>query len=242
MTASQIIIDSWNLCKKNAKAFVPYIGALLGVSILTLITDILIGPVDTFDQLIKGLPFVILAALFSLVGLWISLGMITAVASIKKTGSAKPIRTVLTYNAKFLWPVILASILTGLAIGGGFLLLVVPAIIFSVWLTFTTHAILLDNKKVVESLKYSKSLVDGRWWEVLWLILAPTLAFVAPMILIDKLGIWLIKVITELSIAAAAIGAAVWSINIVTALLILLISPLSSAALTLLYLHLQERK
>ncbi len=241
MTATKLIKDSWNLYKSNMNVFLPYIWVLFGVSILSLIVNFFIGEVGTIDQLIHALPFTIAATVLSFIGLWISLGLLSTIASIKKTGKTSGIKPMLTAQVKHLFPVILASLLTGLLVVAGFFIFIIPAIIFSIWFTFTTHAIVLDNKKVVESLKYSKSLVTGKWGEVFWLILGPSLAFVLPMLVLDKLSAWLVDAITSLSLSGLSLTGSIWGVNIITTLLILLITPLSTTALTLLYLDLKER-
>lgn len=74
-------------------------------------------------------------------------------------------------------PSIITGILTVLIILGGFLLLIVPGIIFSVWYVFATVAVAIDHKPVKEAFTYSKSLTMGRWFQVLWYILAPAFVF-----------------------------------------------------------------
>jgi len=48
-----------------------------------------------------------------------------------------------------------------------FLLLIVPGIIFSVYWMFATYAVVLQDKSGEGALKYSKAIVQGRWWKVL---------------------------------------------------------------------------
>lgn len=61
----------------------------------------------------------------------------------------------------------------GLAIGMSlllmllFLLLIIPGIIFAIFWAFAVTALILKNTSPVESMRYSKKLVQGRWWSVL---------------------------------------------------------------------------
>jgi hypothetical protein len=59
---------------------------------------------------------------------------------------------------------LVASILYGLCVAGGMVLLVIPGLILMMSLFMYQPAIILDDKGVVESLKYSHSLVWGNWW------------------------------------------------------------------------------
>ncbi len=60
------------------------------------------------------------------------------------------------------------SILYFFSIIAGTLLLIIPGIIVSVWFMFYTYSIVFAEKSFIDALKYSKSLVIGRWWQVFW--------------------------------------------------------------------------
>lgn len=82
-----------------------------------------------------------------------------------------------------LWPrVLLIAILVALIQLGGFLLLIVPGIIFSVWFAFALYYVILgdslatSSKSVIkESLRQSRELVRGRFWGILLRIFAPAI-------------------------------------------------------------------
>ncbi|NCF27191.1 MAG: hypothetical protein GWP69_07395 [Gammaproteobacteria bacterium] len=63
-----------------------------------------------------------------------------------------------------LFPVILASLLYGLAMLGGFMLLIVPGMILWISLAFYALCIVLEGDGVLESLRHSHRLVWGNWW------------------------------------------------------------------------------
>lgn len=65
---------------------------------------------------------------------------------------------------KCLVAMLFASILFGLCVAVGLVLLVVPGLILMMSLFMYQPAIVLDGKGVVESLKYSHGLVWGNWW------------------------------------------------------------------------------
>lgn len=66
----------------------------------------------------------------------------------------------------YFWRYILLSILTALAIIGGFILLIVPGIIFMVWFTFSYYVLVDENIGTIDSMKRSKALVAGKWFVV----------------------------------------------------------------------------
>lgn len=70
-------------------------------------------------------------------------------------------------------PLVVVGLLTLAAIVGGLILLIIPAIIFGVWFSFANLAVILSDKGAVAAMKYSKSLVVGRWWEIFVKLLVP---------------------------------------------------------------------
>lgn len=60
------------------------------------------------------------------------------------------------------------SSLSFLIVIGGFILFIVPGIIFSVWYSLAAYALIVDGKKGMDALSQSKQLVKGSWWSVFW--------------------------------------------------------------------------
>ncbi|MCK5044726.1 hypothetical protein KAR26_03280 [Candidatus Parcubacteria bacterium] len=75
------------------------------------------------------------------------------------------------------------NIMMGIFLLGLTLLLIVPGIIYAVYWTFVLYAVVLCDKSGKKALDYSKSIVQGRWWTVLWYCLALSLlSFLAGML------------------------------------------------------------
>ena len=64
-------------------------------------------------------------------------------------------------------PVLGVSLVAGAATLGGFILLIIPGIIFWTWFGFSGLARIIDEKKGIGALKYSHSLIRGRFWKIL---------------------------------------------------------------------------
>jgi hypothetical protein len=71
------------------------------------------------------------------------------------------------YGFKRLGSVILVSLLVGLILLGGFILLIIPGIIFLVFLAVTIPALVVENKRGTDALGRSWNLVKGAFWHVL---------------------------------------------------------------------------
>lgn len=64
------------------------------------------------------------------------------------------------------FPFILVSLLQFLAIFSGFILLIIPGIIFAIWFMFSQFSLLAEDERGRKALKRSKGLVKGKWWSV----------------------------------------------------------------------------
>lgn len=88
------------------------------------------------------------------------------------------------------WPVaLLTTLIAGLCLFGLTLLLIIPGIIFGIYWLFTAQAVILSDKSYMEAMKYSKQLVQNRWWVTCWFA-------------------WALAILTTL--AALVIGAIFW--------------------------------
>lgn len=64
-------------------------------------------------------------------------------------------------------PVIWISLLIGLIVAGGFILLIIPGIIFMVFLSVAIPALVVENQRGTGAIGRSWNLVKGSWWFVL---------------------------------------------------------------------------
>ena len=81
-------------------------------------------------------------------------------------------------------PLLLASILYGIAVGIGFFLLIVPGcILLTIWAVIAP-AIVIERRRTIESFGRSRELVRGNGWPVFGVVIAATLiAFVVTLVL-----------------------------------------------------------
>ena len=99
-------------------------------------------------------------------GVWFQTTIIKAV-SLVFSGEIKGVKE----TFKLAWPRVgkyaLTTFLAGLAIAGGFLLLIIPGILLFVWFAFANYIIVEEPIRVREALRKSKSYVKGYFWQVL---------------------------------------------------------------------------
>jgi len=88
------------------------------------------------------------------------------------------------------FPIILASILYVIAVTLGMIALFVPGLILALSLYLCSTAIMIDNKGIIESLKFSHGLVWGNWWRSAAVLTVPILIAMALYgILMTVLGV-----------------------------------------------------
>jgi len=118
----------------------------------------LLFPILRADWLICLLVFIILE-------LWTSASLIHVVNNREKTiGFKEAMANGWPRIISFFW----VSFLTGLISIIGFVLLIIPGIIFSVWYVFSKYVFISEGLKGMAALKRSKELVRGFWWKVFW--------------------------------------------------------------------------
>jgi hypothetical protein len=104
--------------------------------------------------------------LFMIVSFWVELSGIHIITSVTN-GRSKTTKEIFSASWKMIWPFSLLSILIGLIEVGGFILLIIPGVIFSLWYGFSKFVFVNEGKGVIDSLKKSKELVVGRFFPVL---------------------------------------------------------------------------
>ncbi len=174
-----LFTSSWNLFKKKMRAFMrlsvyafvlqfalSIIAILLGFTAVGGALGIASGS-KTIGGTVVGVSILLLIALvvvYLLLYAWIQGAFII----MAKRDEAEPqVQSVITEAKPLIMPIWWASILVGLVVIVGFILLIVPGIIFAVWFSFTTMIVVLEGLRGKAALQKSKSYVQGRWWPVL---------------------------------------------------------------------------
>ncbi|PIZ94267.1 MAG: hypothetical protein COX81_04100 [Candidatus Magasanikbacteria bacterium CG_4_10_14_0_2_um_filter_37_12] len=242
-----IIKKSIKIYRNNAKLFLKYIGLMFIPGALIATTPIItptfispalnvIGPLGT-----SFLIYVVITIFLSIISFWISIAFIRAIANIYQNKPQESIQLELNTAKTAILPAIGASIVAGLAIFSGFILFIIPGIIFTLWFTFVIYAIAIDKHKAIESIKVSKDLVVGRWWEVFARLFVPGLAFGILIMVITTVASYPIESILEHTDPSSLLFATFVIISslIITALSLLL-APLTTVASTILYIELRN--
>lgn len=106
--------------------------------------------------------FIVLSLTSAVIGIW---SLTTQYYSILKMGSSE--KEVFKLGYKNMWRFLLISLVVGLIVLGGAILLIIPAIIFGIWFSFATLLVLDKNMSIKEALRVSKLMVKNKFWKVL---------------------------------------------------------------------------
>jgi len=230
---SEIVKQSWNLYKKGWKKIWVYLLMLLvptlalsALSTISLYLSVYIPSSTMASEII--ILFVFAASLVFAV--WTSIALVRALKEIFIGQEPKEWKTNFSESSGLIMPIIYTSILVFLIILGGTILLIIPGIIFSVWYAFTFYTVIFEDKRGFKSLSASKSLTVGRWWAIVWRLIAPGLIFGILGALLSFVVIGLVDLIPM-----DPLGYAIAE-RIMSAVVNVAITPLSAAAILILYL------
>jgi len=172
---ADIISGSWKNFTKNWRLYAEFTIWIILLSLLVWVLNILIRSLLP-DRITASLVFFATTLPISVVFGVILAAVIDATAKTLRGGKAD-VRSSLAVGAHKLLSLIWISFLVTLMLVLGFILLIVPALIFGVWYAFSTNHLIVDDVRGTGALKKSKALVSGRWWPVMFRIAVPWLVF-----------------------------------------------------------------
>ena len=194
ITFKNLFQESWNIYLDNFKGlliiglilFLP-LNAILEITIpsspgeeIEISEDmswneIIIGEYD-FNSYTTWIGILAIIAL-SFVDIYVT---IICILLIQKTINKEKIdlNKIASASKKYIWPVLLTSLMATIFLIP-FYIIIIPGIIFSIYWIFISETIVVNDKRYIEALKYSRQLVKGRWWNVLGNTLLITLIFIA---------------------------------------------------------------
>ncbi len=166
-----LLRNSWNIYKKDFSKLMIISAVVFGVIGLI---SVFVAPEIEFPENVQTSPYGLFTLpLYWYIPVWILmvllsvLGSAVLISAVKETPKEWQVKEAFKEGRSKFLPFLIASILVSLVVGVGFLLLIIPGIIFSVWLTFVSYTVICEDKRNFGALKRSKELVKGYWWQVL---------------------------------------------------------------------------
>lgn len=239
MSVSRIVDRTFTLYKQNFLRFITIVAVIqVPLALVSLVwLAILSRGVEETTSAITATVASFVSIFISLVGNALCQGALAR--SISDAYLGKELTVEQTFRAVLpkLMTLIGASLLVGLVVGVGFMLLVVPGVIFGLWFFVTTPSIVVENQGVTAGMSRSKALASGN------------LGKVFAVGLLAVLITWIITI--PIGYLGSALSALLFSENSLLGLFVgqfagligqVLATPIASAAAVLLYYDLRIRK
>jgi hypothetical protein len=240
-TLGEILSAAFNIYKANASQLILIVAVVVvPLSLVSaLFSGVVFAPdkvrvtnaggVVVFDYAGRGLGVALLAgAIGALIAVLISAVLQAAIlraAAQATIGDAVDVEASYRYGLKRLWSVILVSILVGLVVAVGFILLVIPGIIFLVFLSVSIPVLIVEGRRGTEAMGRSWNLVKGNFWHAFGVIVVAAL------------------IVGIISGIIGAIGGDNWFVGwIFQAIAQIITAPFSAIVSVLLYLDLRARR
>lgn len=199
---SALFKESWETLKGSAlNLFLLYLisfGLFAGLFIVGALITIPLGAFSIFSAIQNnqlnpafftslsalGIVILILIIVAVVINLAVSAAMIMAVANYKTKQS---VGEMLKKGFSLALPLFLANIIVGFITAGGYFLFIIPGIVFSIALSFTSYEIVLQQKSPLAAMRRSMGIVFSNFWGILgrmllYLILAILAMFIPQII------------------------------------------------------------
>jgi hypothetical protein len=169
----QLIKDTWSTFVKTWDATVRISAWFLVVGVISVLAVFI-------PQSAPGYLAIFLADLAGvLISLWASIRLYRAVFAIERNESPLSPEESSRQAIGLILPLIIVQLIAGLAVVGGFILLILPGIYIGIRLTFSQLAVMDPRlgKKTTDALKDSWDLTKGRFWPILGRVILGSLCF-----------------------------------------------------------------
>jgi hypothetical protein len=161
-----LISRSWELFKERIGVLLPL--QLLSIALLAACIGTLVGIGTFFELLLPAykkpilVAFVISGVIIGMTAMfWPITALIMAVAD-----RSLNISEALAAGWKKLWAFLWLFSLLGYVVAGGYLLFIIPGVIFTIWFIFSQYILAAEHISGMNALLKSKAYVKDRWFDV----------------------------------------------------------------------------
>lgn len=191
-------------------------------------------------EALANLGTMMLTAVFVILvlSLILTAAMIAKIGAIAQ-GASISLGTALGRGLKAFLPMLLGTILYGLAVAIGSVLLLIPGIILMLSLIFYSYLIVLEGDGPITALKTSHNLVWGNWWRTAVLL---TIVFIIVYVLLLGLTIPVSAALPMIMPLGEDPMTFMYAFNIFYGLVYAIITPLMVALFIVVYYDLKARK
>jgi hypothetical protein len=231
MNQGEIFSEAFNLYFDNFLA-------LFGISIISALPGFILTQLTISNTMAGPTTSTVLTSLISIVFLVLTNTAATAliIELLSKKYLRKP-QTMEDYFKSilpFIFPIIWLSILQALAIGAGFMALIIPGIIIYTGLSLSSQILIIERSNAVEAMKRSWELSRGNRLQIF--------GFLFVMYMVGVVADYILNSIFFSGISLANMQGSFMTYSIASTVLSSLITPLTVCILILIYFNLRIKK
>lgn len=141
--------------------FVTLIGAVGVIVVPVALLEVGLGPFAFLGSSIAGL---------------ITPAVGVALAAQVALGETPTIGSIWRRVGRIIVPLLVTTLVVGLTVVLGTILLIIPGILFYVWFALSSQAIVIENQRYFRAMGRSRQLVRGSWWRVFGILLVIAIA------------------------------------------------------------------
>jgi hypothetical protein len=247
MTVAGILDQSFRLYRENAVRFIAIVAVIMvpvGLLLAVLMSLFMFGVLATGQGdktaatfMIAGAAGLLVYIVLMLVGQQLATAALTKSVSETYLGGDVSVGEAYRFVLPKLATLIVAVLCVVLIVCLGYVLCIVPGVIFSLWYVMTVPAIVVENRRVLEGMTRSKQLARGNLGRIfLVLFVVGLISFI-----VSRLFVWSGALIGALVLAGNP-AANVFLQQVSQIIAQVIVMPLSCAATVLLYYDLRIRK
>ena len=171
----EIAKEAWTLFRNRFWSLAKVFGLnmLLGAGILLLgaiiFALLFFGSGNTLPVMGSIVVGIILFCVFIYISIWMQASYLLVLSGNKDTVK---IKEVLKDARSFVLPLLLTSLLTTFLVLGGIFLFLIPGLVLSIWFSLQQYVVLFEKKSHLLALHSSREYLRGRFFSVLWRMIA----------------------------------------------------------------------
>ncbi len=181
-----LLKTSFNLFKKHFVYLLVFwlidfgltLAAFIPLIIIAVTTGMFAAISHAIPHLNTLLPTLIYIPVLILLLLWFSTSLTVQLNAVGQD-QRSPFRQLFSVGWQKTWPMLVLSLSAGFLTTLGFVLFIVPGLIFSVWFSFAGPVIINEHLGAFASMGRSKSLIKGRFWTAVKYLILPFLVSLA---------------------------------------------------------------
>ncbi len=157
-STSQVLSEAWKILKQKWVFLLGLWASIFGVSLVIEVIRVALT-----DE--KGILTALSMLAAQVLSLLIGVGAMKVILKVVRNQQAE-ISEIFTAGVQHLWQYFILSLVTGLIVGFGFLLLIVPGIIWALKYMFAPYALVDDKLSFSEAMAVSDKLTQGIKWQL----------------------------------------------------------------------------